>query len=210
MKQLVVFGDSWPAGSELTNPSEHCFPSVLGELLKIQIDNQSQSGTSVDQALLRLLNYNLVDCGVLFCFTSYARYIRFDNSQDFEVHPNNKDLASLNYYTQFYSDELGKFNFLKNILIVQGVCKSLNIPIYCVTNWNTVPDHKLIDSNTFYKKSLFEILGMTNVTTESAKEYDFRLQMLRNKQYIYPNSSHPNIDGHKLIAQELALWINSQ
>jgi hypothetical protein len=210
MKKLVVFGDSWPAGAELTDPGQYCFPSLIGNLLNLQVDNQSQPGTSADQSVLRFLNYDLNNCSVLFCFTSYTRYIRFDNSQDLEVHPNNKDLASLNYYTQFYSDELGKFNFLKNILIVQGVCKSLNIPVYCITNWNTVPDHKLIDSNTFYKKSLFEILGMTNVTTESAKEYDFRLQMLRNKQYIYPNSSHPNINGHKLIAEELASWINYQ
>jgi hypothetical protein len=210
MKQLVVFGDSWPAGAELNDPDQKCFPTMIGDLLKIQIDNRSQSGTSTDQAVLKFLNSDLTGSGVLFCFTSYARYIRFDEDQEFEVHPNNKDLASLNYYTQFYSDELGKFNFLKNILIIQGVCKSLNIPVYCVTNWNDVPRHKLIDQNLFYTKSLFEILGMTNVNTESAKEYNFKLQMLKNKQYIYPNTAHPNINGHKLIAEELASWINSR
>ena len=210
MKKLVVFGDSWPAGAELIDANQTCFPSIMGDILEIQIDNQSQSGSSADQALLKFLNYDLIDCAVLFCFTSYARYIRFDNAKDFEVHPNNRDLASLGYYAELYSDDLGQFNFLKNILVVQGVCKSSNIPVYCVSNWNTVPNHKLIDLNIFYKKSLFEILGMTNVTTESAKEYNFKLQMLRNKQYIYPNTAHPNAQGHRLIAEELASWINSR
>ena len=210
MKKLVVFGDSWPAGAELTDPSQYCFPTLIGNVLGLVIDNQSQPATSADQAVLRFLNYDLTDCGVLFCFTSYARYVMFEEEQEFEIHPRNKDLASLNYYTQIYSDKLGKFNFLKNILVVQGVCKSSNIPVYCVTNWNDVPEHSSIDPTIFYKKSLFEMLGMINVTTESGNNSNFGQQIFSNKQYIRPNIGHPNIAGHKLIAEELASWINSR
>ena len=206
MKNLIVFGDSWPYGFDLEDPESDCFPNVIAKKLDYSLFNFSEPSTSQDQAiykLLNLLNSNteiFLDSKILFCFTGISRGMYFLNGKDFEIYHLNRKFKD--YYTRIYSEELGQFNYTKNLLLVQNLCKNLSIPVYCVSNWDTVPEHKMIDKSTVYDKTLFEILGVP-----SCEEMVHSDNQFKNNPYLL-GSSHPNKQGHELIAQELSSWIN--
>ena len=100
-----------------------------------------------------------------------------------------------------HSTELSDAEALKHILLVQSLSKTFNVTIRMIMNWDSIPQCSLIDRNIVYPLSLAGILGgfvtsetgLTNFFTES--------------QYIVPNISHPNVEGHKLIANTLADWL---
>jgi hypothetical protein len=214
MKKLLVFGDSYPWGAELQFPHLDAFPVVLSAKLGVELTNLSKQGTSIDQAVLTMVSTletigDCADLAILFCFTSYSRAMIFEDGADTELHSDNRDLVSLSYYANVYSDQLGQFNFLKSILAVQGVCKKMNIPLYCVANFNDLPSSKLIDTDLFYRKSILQILGIGNITVDSGSDVNFA-RALANSDYIKPNDGHPNKVGHQLIAEELYTWINSR
>lgn len=206
MKNLIVFGDSWPYGFDLEDPESDCFPNVIAKKLDYRLFNFSEPSTSQDQAiykLLNLLNSNteiFLDSKILFCFTAISRGIYFLNGKDFEIYHQNKKFKD--YYTNIYSEELGQFTYTKNLLLIQNLCKNLSIPVYCISNWDNVPDHKMIDKSTVYNKTLFEILGIPSCEEMAHSDNQFK-----NNPYLN-RSSHPNKQGHELIAQELSSWIN--
>lgn len=138
---------------------------------------------------------------VLFCLTSYARSMRIESGQEIELYPNRRTEDSVNYYSYIYSNELGMFNQLKAILLVQSLCASSGVPLTMITNWNDVTDHALIDHSKIYPQSMVEILDMPNVESEKFRCVD------KNSIYIRPNINHPNVLGHQLIADKLYQWI---
>lgn len=206
---MVVFGDSWPRGAELNDPLNNAFPTLIGKQLNLEIINLAEAASSTDQAVYQFLkNIDLwknKHTAVLFCLTSIARSMYFDASGKInEIHPTRSDLPSLNYYIHIYSEQLGKTNQIKNVLLVQSVCKQFDVPVFFVTNWNDLPDHVLIDQEKIYKKSLFEIIGLTNINSESNGSF---LTQLRSCDLIKPNFTHPNEKGHQIIASELSIWL---
>jgi hypothetical protein len=122
MKNLIVFGDSWPAGADLQDPQKDSFPAILSQKLNLNCKNLSQRGTSIDHAVNVFLKTDVTDSMVLFCATGYARTMKIDSDQIFEVHPQDPNMEW--YYTRLYSDELGKLNWIKNCLLVQEICKN--------------------------------------------------------------------------------------
>jgi len=216
VKQLDVFGDSWPAGGELQHGDQYRFPDLLGILLNIKIANHAESATSIDQAVYQFINqyqhWNDGEHAVLFCLTDQARAMYFDQVRDREIHPAySNHPPSTAYYKHIYTDKLGQFNQLKNILLVQELCRKKQIPIFFVCNWAEPIKHDHVEPQNFYPQSLFEILGLTNPGTESSTNF-FRdsNKQLKDCKYIMPNQCHPNIAGHELIAKTLSIWIKEK
>jgi len=217
-KNLFVFGDSWPAGAELSNYDRTLtFPCNIANSLGMKLINCSVEATSQDQAVLSFLSRLNDDAElfknskVLFCFTGYSRSMKFDqdNSAWAEVCPYNKE--DKQYYKKMYTDELGQYNFLKNIILIQHVCKSLDIQIYCVTNWESAPKHMLIDDVLIYDKSLFEIVELTNANETSSSFWDQLQKKNKNRnRYFQGMECHPNVLGHKKISDELTQWIKQE
>jgi len=114
-------------------------------------------------------------------------------------------LASLNYYSYIYSERLAEFNRIRNVLVVQQLCEKFNIPLMFVCNWNHAPTHTTIQAHKFYQQSLVEILGMANFEDDD----NFFVTRALNP-YIKPNQSHPNVQGHNLIASTLTNWIKEK
>jgi hypothetical protein len=201
--KLLVFGDSWPAGAELA-PGQKAFPELLKDILNIEVENLSEPATSIDHAVLQLVRIltptNAKDYKILFCVTGYSRSLFFKDGITQELHPRNRNIESVSYYSHIYSKELAEFNLLKNILFVQSLCSQLQVPIYFIFNWSSVPNHPLINKKLFYPKSLTEILDISNL------DDDLVCSVVSN-HYIVPNISHPNQQGHEVIAQTLGAWI---
>jgi hypothetical protein len=231
-KTLVVFGDSWPAGAELSNPMD-AFPFQLGTLLNMTTLNQACPATSIDHAVFQFLtffkNYNKpswpwsgpgwfnqrrqTEYVVLFCLTGKSRSWRLTQSGTEELHPRSKTPQSVNYYKYIQSDELDDFNRIKNILLVQEICKKYNTPCYFVSNWETVPQFHMIDSELLYSKTLVEILDVPTMELDkrgiSTCDTLYSLvELFEKSEYIVPNVSHPNIKGHAKIAEELFKWLS--
>lgn len=219
-KRLVTFGDSWPAGVELTNP-QHAFPVQIAERLGIEYFNASVPGTSVDQACYYFYNDFLsyqskdfkwfdksdkYDDIILFCLTGSVRSWFFDQGQAQELHPHNPDVHSKAYYAYLHSNELAQNNLIKNIVLVQNLCLKNNIPCYFVANWEPVIQNQHIDRRYVYPETLMGILGMSHLNLDENNELDLTGEFCYN-DYIRPNQSHPNELGHSVIAEKLADWI---
>lgn len=203
MKNLIVFGDSWPAGAQLQNPETDSFPAILAHKLNLNCKNLSQRGTSIDHAVNLFLKTDLTESMVLFCTTGYARTMRIDGQQLCEVHPT--DPAMEWYYTRLYSDELGKLNRIKNCLLVQEVCKNKRIPVYFVSNWDPSPSDVLLDHSKWSPKTFMQMIDAGACNPDAEVDWS-----KVNRKYMIYYSSHPNEAGHRLIADELYTWISSQ
>ena len=204
IKNLAVFGDSWPAGEELKDPSSTAFPVLLSHRLGLTLHDFSQPATSIEHALRKFLQSHRVwqhDTMVLFCLTNYARSMRIESHKEIEIYPKHRTEDSINYYKFIYSNELGMFNQLKAILLVQSLCALSGVPLVMITNWNDVTDHDLVDHSKIYPQSMVEILGIPNLESEQFRYIDAK------NIYIHPNQNHPNVLGHQLIADKLYEWI---
>jgi len=208
LKQLVTIGDSWPAGSELDD-ANNSFPKLVGINLDIESINLSQPATSADQALYALLNCNQDikwrDSLVLFCLTGISRSMYICQGPK-EIHPTADTTRSNAYYKYIHSNELDQFNRIKNILSAQQYCFRLGCKILFVNNWDKTPNHHAIDQSLFYNKTLTEILQISQKLDDTNLDW----YNLKKNKYIQPNQCHPNIAGHKLIANELSLWIKEK
>lgn len=206
--RLVAFGDSWPAGSELRqNEMSLRFPELLAHNLGLKCVNLSQPSTSIDHAVREFLNVlpGLTDSAVLFCLTAKERGLYFESGVAKELHSQHRDPACLNYYSHVYSEELGEYQRAKNVLLVQELCARHRIPCFFVCNWNDIPRHEQINQQLFHPQSLVEILGIPNF-----EHSDLFFTLRETSPYIVPNQGHPNLAGHRLIADTLTSWIQPQ
>lgn len=207
LQYLITFGDSWPAGAELLD-CKNSFPNLLAKQLNVKSINLSIPGTSTDRALYKLLNTpldNYQDKLILFCLTGKSRSMIIDTMPK-EIHPASGTSASVAYYKYIHSDALDEFNCIRNILSAQQYCRSLGCKILFVSNWDKIPKHRAIDQNLFYNKTLTEILNIGQTPDDIDLDWD----NLSRHEYITPNSCHPNIAGHGVIATELSSWIKEK
>ena len=216
LTHLVTIGDSWPAGAELQNLKDS-FPSLLADHLELESINLSQSATSTDQALHRLLhsteNIKWDKTLILFCLSGISRSMYIDD-QPREIHPNSGTLIANVYYKYIHSDRLDKFNRIRNILSAQHYSNVVGSRILFVNNWDKTPEHHAIDQTLFYNKTLTEIL---DIGQRFFDQFDQRLNDtnlnwydLSKHKFISPNQGHPNVSGHSLIAKELGIWIKEK
>lgn len=209
VKILVTIGDSWPAGAELQNTA-CAFPNLIANNLEIESINLAEPGTSADQALYKLLNLSLdIDWQhtlLLFCLTGITRSMYIDNSCPKEIHPMAKTTVAQFYYKYIHSNQLDQFNRMKNILSAQQYCAKKGCELLFVNNWDSAPNHNLIDQSKFYNKTLIEILNINQKLDD--KKLDWNL--ISQHEFIKPNTCHPNETGHQKIAKELSQWIKEK
>ena len=82
---LVVFGDSWPVGTELAS-HEFAFGDLLHESLDTaNFINCAEQGSTIDSLVLQLDKFiktrKLDDCICVFFITNPARYLYFENNK---------------------------------------------------------------------------------------------------------------------------------
>ena len=208
LTHLVTIGDSWPAGAELQNLKDS-FPSLLADHLELESINLSQSATSTDQALHRLLhvteNIKWDKTLILFCLSGISRSMYIDD-QPREIHPTSGTPIANVYYKYIHSDELDRFNRIRNILSAQHYSNVVGSRILFVNNWDKTPEHCAIDQTLFYNKTLTEILDID----QKLDDADLNWYNLSKHKFISPNQWHPNVFGHSLIAKELGIWIKEK
>ena len=199
MSTLYVFGDSWPAGSDLDDVVKQGFPYLIAQKNNYKLDNLSQAAVSIDQTcweFIKTAERKTLASGdiVLFCITNPDRSWYWENGYPLEIHPNNTNhLVQSQWYKYFHSNDLACANAIKNLLMVYAMCGILGVKCLFVYNWtvplqknSTMPGVRLLPTESFYKKSLHEISG-ADVT----------------------QGQHPSSVGHQRIADELSAWIKT-
>lgn len=211
---MILFdGCSWTWGDELEDKETYRFSQLLSEMTNRDHVNLGQPGKSNNGILRTTLEYcerNPVDIAVIQ-FTSTSRTeIRIPRKDNYmylsigSVLKNgfSKDLSK-KYYENIHNDNEEMSNFHKNKFLLEYYFKSKNIPYYFVNiNKN---HHKLkvikkdvVRSSWYYMmdkeptQSLVELLGVRN------KKYYCQG---RHKDSDKLSRGHPNILGHKVIAE---------
>lgn len=209
--KLLIFGDSWPFGAELDLTKEKPYGTLIAEYLNCPVSNYSRPATSIDHLPLQLIEAQnrepyLNGCKALFTLTSPSRSMYYQDGEYKEIHLNNSDTISKNYYAYQWSHEMEKYKTNMVMLSLQSMCKSLGIKDYYVCGLEPITfTYPGIDLNKIYdegRSSLTTLLGVAQKTP--IREY-FQIEP---NEYIWPNTNnHPNQVGHQLISEKLQAWI---
>lgn len=213
MNDLLVFGDSFPAGAELDNLDDR-FPVLVANQLQRKLVDFSQGATSNDHMVFNLMSYlksNVPsnDCVALFCLTDPSRTLCFDGENFNEITPHDDSTVSKAYFKYVYSNKLEKFNWEKNVGYLEYACRLHNIRAFFINNWKHPYDLGSIVTNS-YNQSICELLG------SDLREWDgrmgvnpFDIEISKSSNKYFSGKYHPNALGHKLIAKHIVEWINS-
>ena len=206
---LVVFGDSWPVGTELAS-HEFAFGDILHESLDTaNFINCAEQGSTIDSLVLQLNKFintrKLDNCICVFFITNPARYLYFENNKPKVLRPTgDKSHLTKFYFSEVQSDELDYHKANISILALQRMCQQRGYKDFYIEGWTNI-DWKYhgIDKTKFLPQSAVEMFGAktNNKTLELAKFQD--------NEYITPNKYHPNQEGHKLIAKNLHEFIKA-
>ena len=210
---VVVFGDSWPAGEEL-QPGENTFGEIIANHYSSKFYNYAQPRTSIEHMLLQADNFlknktqiiEQTTCAVFF-LTDIGRSIFWDsNKQIKSIRAANGDHNY--YYKQIHSEELAIFRANQALLALQRMCQVHNLHDFYIVGWTKCP--MLLsgtDLNKIYQQGNSTCLNMFKVYDNDPTD-DPNFIFYDYNHYIKPNQCHPNQLGHQTIANNLIQWID--
>jgi hypothetical protein len=225
-KQLLVFGDSWPAAVKIEDKGLS-FPSLIAKQLNYKLVNLAEPATSIEHAVMALMHFleNRYTANnqytVLFCLTDPSRNMAWEPDNDFipdskefwapscftrEMQINNERDISKIYFKHIHSNRYELYNYFKNLIFVKSLCQQFNINLFFVNNFNHQKmSFNLLSDVKIYDKTLREICQVDNY---SESDNPIQSIMYNNNTYVEANG-HPTIKGHQLIAETLSAWITS-
>jgi hypothetical protein len=210
---VVVFGDSWPAGEEL-KPGEKTFGEIIANHYNSKFYNYAQVCTSIEHMLLQADDFlknktqiiKQTTCAVFF-LTDIARSIFWDSNKQIK---SIRVIGDVNkyYYKQIYSEELATFKANQALLAVQRMCQVYDLHDFYIVGWTKFP--MLLsgtDLNKVYEQGNSTCLDMFKVYDNDPTD-DPNFMYYDYNHYIRPNQCHPNQLGHQTIANNLIKWID--
>ena len=214
IETVVTFGDSWPAGTELSDNHEP-FGDLIAQHYRntnksLRFTNYAVPGTSIDHMIIRLdsfiKNESTQNTLAIFFLTDYSRSIIWKNNKFETVLVNNDDDST--YWKNYYSDEYGIFRANQALLTLQHMCKQYQINDYYIVGWTKFPltlsgidKDKIFEQGNKSCLNLFKIRDDDNTDDSSFIFCDYNY-------YIKPNVCHPNLLGHQTISANLINWID--
>lgn len=219
MQKLLIFGDSWPQGSELRY-NQQPFGELLAQKLSVPVWNHAQPSTSIPHLILQLRSainttgpnrkFDHRGSDAIFFLTSPDRDLMWDKDGAKELHlnPNHPNDADVRYYSQIYTPQLAEFRVNSTLLVLQRFCAMHNINDHYVWGWQTIELWPEIDIAKFWRQGRSTILDL--FAENDSVKFDGSLNdYIENREnwFVYPNRGHPNQRGHELIAQALREWL---
>ena len=219
--KLVVFGDSWAIGDEL-NENEKTFVQLAAEKLHLRYANYAHPASSITHLVVQLKDFlkKLTDCNenpnewiAIFFLTGKERHLSWlNNNWTFHLpngafasggHPTSQEAHELTklYYKYFFSEEQTDLHINTSLITVQSICQQYKIQDHYIAGWQQFNLWPEVDNSKIYK----------NGQVSCADFFDLNYSNIADcsNPYIYPNNSHPNQQGHQLIADQLVEWIES-
>jgi len=227
--RLLIFGDSWAYGAEL-DPDlrlKDNYGAQLGTMLGVDsVENLAESGSAISHLQLQFNNAITKFCDdidkqrskftAVFFLTGQQRHLFFDEDGEFgclsprgpSIRPcqqTRRDLFyKINeyYYKYIQSDQADTVSLNTNLLALQTRCKYYGIDDYYISGWEPLDLWPEVDSTKIWAQGQKHCVDLFGVTKNGADMLDFE----RN-EYIRPHGTHPNKQGHELIAQTLYNFI---
>ena len=228
---LYIFGDSWAYGAELDPGTrrQQNYAGQLGVMLGVdQVRNYSEVASSISHMHLQVRQAMIESVGddskktAIFFLTGQQRFLFFDMDGEFvNLNPSGeyfhrpmqqkyeslfKEINKF-YYKKIQSKQADDISLNTNLLAFQTLCKHHNIDDYYISGWQTLNLWPEVDATKIYRQGqshCAELLGLLS------KKGTIRFEIPEKNQYIYPHGSHPNAQGHRLIAQTLYDFIKSK
>ena len=226
------FGDSWVYGDELSDNDRHTntFAKLVSDYYQASCVNLAICGSSVNSVTYELIkNIDKIDPltdVIFFGLTSNIRTSLFDNDlknllpsgyTKHNIHPYVNE-----WYRYFDTPKQRVYNYDCNINLLYLLCKDRGINCYFFNiftlldshMFNVIPAEKWLIRRT---QCIAEyILPVIDITTHGLIMDDcpeitsdqWIQQEVYVKNYIRPCYSHPNVQGHKKIAEELIKCLN--
>jgi hypothetical protein len=217
MTVLLSFGDSWTYGAELPTDTreQDNYTGQLADLLQAKVvKNFSEVGSAVTHLQLQLrqaINFcrdvNLNDRVIAtFFITGQERFLFFDQRGDFAsltpsgyiARPVQQDLKPQFekiydfYYQNIQSTQADLISLNTNLLALQSICRRYRIEDYYISGWQTLDLWPEVDRQRIYARGQKHCGHLLELDAN-----------LKNDQYLVPRGSHPNRQGHAIIAKTL-------
>ena len=221
-RMLLSFGDSWTYGAELPEYSREKdnYTGQLCQMLEIDsAKNFSEVGSAIshlqvqfrkaiDQWKQQICEHQTL---AIFFLTGQERFLFFDYRGEFAsltpsgyiARPLQHDLRSQFeniynfYYKNIQSKQADKISLNTNLLALQSMCKYYGITDYYISGWESLDLWPEVNRSRIYARGHQSCRDILNLDSD-----------LKNDQFIVKNGSHPNADGHRLIAEALSKMIN--
>lgn len=218
---IYAIGDSFTEGCELPGqnfgiPGKGAWPEVLGNLLNKPVTNLGRSASGNTRIVKRALDCAIDDAdGIIICWTSHNRTEFADNIGIYDVWPGRSPnwwlttvsgsehrIELVKYLTNHHNQEHYYANWIRQIILVQQLCKSKNIPCAMFNAFTLSKDYDKFVRNEKIKKLINEVdlsLFVNNTLKESVVEW----------VYGTPKGpgGHPLELGHQIIANKVYEYI---
>ena len=213
-----------------TTKQNYTFAKLVSDYFGAECINLGQPGISNDLLPLILFeNINNIDAQndtVFFCLTSHHRVSMLnDKKHPLTVLPSIQDTSRRDnehphwkeWYKYFDTENNQIFNYERNLNLLFHWCKSQQINFYFVNSFTTVnesifdltyPANWLLPKNQSLSNFIFPVTdiefgGIVLEDRSWLTEAQWRDQQQAIDEYIKPCFCHPNLLGHKKIAQEI-------
>ena len=221
IEKLLIFGDSWPQGSELRS-NQMPFGELLAKKLDVPVMNLSQPSTSIPHLLLQLRNMidnqnhrrisDVRGSHAIFFLTSPDRDVMWRDGEQKELHlnPNHPSDFDVRWYSEFYSKNLACFRVNSSLLAISEFCKIHQIRDHYIWGWQVIELWPEINITKFWRQGRATVLDLF-AENDKIKFNGTLNDYACNKEnrFIYPNQGHPNQRGHQLIADALHTWLGA-
>ena len=208
MSTLLIFGDSWPQGSELTGTQK-----PYGDLLYKQIGctdviTFAEPSASIPHLILQLnqaLAQGLSNCKAVFFLSGVDRDLMWEDNTVRCISP--AVPADVDWYAKYNSPKLSEYRVNVTVIALQLLCAKHCIEDYYIWGWDTVDLWPEVNLKKIYPNTMAdEFLGMADTPPATTK-----IIYLKNScnPYIWPNQGQPNQLGHHKIADILTKWMST-
>ena len=227
---LIWCGDSWSFGSELSNPKLYRFPTLISNQLNVDTINLSKPGSSINYLTYKLkqilklqqkfkTTHNIV---VLFGLTVPGRLcIENDFGSKVIVSPNKFDICAFKEWGKdIFSNKHIQTQNAITLMFLADQCRKNHIKFKFFNILSNINDYndtwvsKLLDHSDWLISpqwstycSLFDLNNLDFRKVHALESTKFGKTIIT--EFIKPNISHPNIDGHKKITNYMIPYITN-
>ena len=213
---IYAIGDSFTEGGELPGqdfgiPGKGAWPEVLSNLINKPVTNLGRSASGNTRIVKRAIDCVIDNAdGIIICWTAHNRTEFADQFGIYDVWPGRDSrwwlttksgsehrIELVKYLTNHHNQDHYYANWLRQIILVQNLCKSKNIPCAMFLAFGS-DDFNVYKHKENIKKLIEEIdlnLFVNNTLTESTVDWTYGT--------LKGLGGHPLEKGHQIIANKI-------
>jgi lysophospholipase L1-like esterase len=208
--KIYFDGCSWTYGTELENPEQERWSTLISQKLSADHINMSEPGAANDRIVRNLLNeVNIEDYDLAIIQLTYPLRTEFHTGNGW------KSVNMIRNYRCSWKDSVTKLNIEKSF---DGAPKEFNkhkdfwIYYYLwICNETYFETKEKIAYETIKSFCFSKNIPLILLSIDHKSKLDYDLNLTKTwKKYPTAPQKHPNKEGHKMIAEDILNIITSQ